>query len=82
MLGFPLLWSMPDDVRNNDLVNYEAVTHPNGPAMTWGVFSTGWLDLGDYQNADRLFDKAYKDYAREPFKVANNINITVITQRH
>jgi trehalose/maltose hydrolase-like predicted phosphorylase len=69
MLGYPLLWSMPDDVRRNDLTFYEAVTNPDGPAMTWGVFSTGWLDLGDYARADALFDKAYRSYVREPFKI-------------
>jgi len=69
MLGFPLMWTMPDDVRENDLLWYETVTHPNGPAMTWGVFSTGWLDLGQFTKADELFTKAYNSYAREPFKV-------------
>lgn len=70
MLGFPLMWTMPDDVRENDLLWYETVTHPNGPAMTWGVFSTGWLDLQQFTKADELFTKAYNSYAREPFKVS------------
>jgi len=69
MLGFPLMWAMPDDVRQNDLEWYETVTYPEGPAMTWGVFSTGWLDLGQFTKADELFTKAYSSYAREPFKV-------------
>ena len=75
MLAFPLLWSMPEDVQRNDLLHYESVTHPNGPAMTWGVFSTGWLDLGQFDEADRLFDKAYKSYVREPFKVSQTFTI-------
>jgi hypothetical protein len=74
MLGFPLLWSMPDDVRQNDLIHYETVTNPNGPAMTWGIFSTGWLDLGNFSTADQLFNKSYASYAHEPFKVTINAN--------
>ena len=71
LLGFPLLWSMPEDVRRNDLEHYAKVTHPNGPAMTWGMFALGWLDLGEKAKADELFDaKAYKLYVREPFKAS------------
>jgi len=69
MLGFPYHWSMPDDVRRNDLTWYETVTHPQGPAMTWGIHSIGWLDLGNFIKADELFNHAYVQYAREPFKV-------------
>ena len=39
LLGFPLLWGMPDDVRLNDLTLYEPITDTNGPAMTWGIFA-------------------------------------------
>lgn len=35
MLGYPLGFQMPLEVRKNDLEVYEAVTDPNGPAMTW-----------------------------------------------
>ena len=39
LLGFPLLWNMPDDVRLNDLTLYESLTNADGPAMTWGIFA-------------------------------------------
>ena len=39
LLGFPLLWDMPDDVRLNDLTLYESLTNADGPAMTWGIFA-------------------------------------------
>ena len=39
LLGFPLLWQMPDEVRRNDLELYEPITIPEGPAMTWGIFA-------------------------------------------
>lgn len=35
MLGYPLGFKMPLEVRKNDLEVYEPVTDPNGPAMTW-----------------------------------------------
>ena len=35
MLGYPLGLAMSPEVRRNDLEAYEAVTDPNGPAMTW-----------------------------------------------
>lgn len=35
MLGYPLGFQMPLEVRKNDLEVYEPVTDPNGPAMTW-----------------------------------------------
>ena len=69
LMGYPLLWQMPDDVRRNDLLEYEGVTSPGGPAMTWGVFATGWLDVGDDQKAAVLFNRSYQLYYREPFKV-------------
>jgi len=69
MLGFPFHWTMPDDVRRNDLTYYESVTHPNGPAMTWGIYSIGWLDLANFDEADAMFSRAYLLYSREPFKV-------------
>lgn len=40
LLGFPLNWNMPEDVRRNDLELYEPITNPEGPAMTWGIFAT------------------------------------------
>jgi hypothetical protein len=43
LLGFPLLWSMPDDVRRNDLELYDNITHPEGPAMTWSMYAVGYV---------------------------------------
>ena len=42
LLGYPLEFS-----RNaNDLNYYATVTDPGGPAMTWGMFSVGYVELG------------------------------------
>lgn len=60
---------MPDDVKRNDLELYEPITNPDGPAMTWSVFSTSYLELGDQEKGDELFDRSFRPYVREPFKV-------------
>ena len=69
LLGFPLMWDMPEDVRRNDLLTYQNVTDSNGPAMTWGMYSVGWMEMGDNQKADDFFNRSYSLYVREPFKV-------------
>ncbi|XP_064618456.1 uncharacterized protein LOC135482416 [Liolophura sinensis] len=69
LLGFPLMYNVSEEVRRNDLLHYERVTNAFGPAMTWGMFSIGWLELGDIDKAAELFTKSYELYTREPFKI-------------
>lgn len=72
LLNYPYLLNMPEDVRKNDLEIYEQITDPFGPAMTWGIFCIGWLQLDEpesQQKAKELLDQSYKLYMREPFKV-------------
>ncbi|KAM4573993.1 protein-glucosylgalactosylhydroxylysine glucosidase isoform 2-T2 [Odontesthes bonariensis] len=68
MLGYPLGLMMPPEVRRNDLEAYEPVTDPNGPAMTWGMFAIGWLELGEAERAQRLLEKCFKNI-KGPFQV-------------
>ncbi|XP_072035583.1 protein-glucosylgalactosylhydroxylysine glucosidase-like [Amphiura filiformis] len=73
LLGFPLMVDMPEQVRKNDLMFYESyngkdVTDPNGPAMTWGMFAVGWMDLGNMTKANELFEKSFLNI-QQPFKV-------------
>lgn len=68
MLGYPLGLPMTPEVRRNDLLAYEAVTDPNGPAMTWGMFAIGWLELGEAERAQRLLEKCFKNI-QGPFQV-------------
>ncbi|XP_061173410.1 protein-glucosylgalactosylhydroxylysine glucosidase-like [Saccostrea echinata] len=67
LMGFPLMMAMPGDVRRNDLLIYENVT-PAGPAMTWGMFAIGYLELNDTTEAARLFRKQEENVAA-PFNV-------------
>nr|KAI8741141.1 acid trehalase-like protein 1 [Biomphalaria glabrata] len=69
LLGFPLMAAMNESTRRNDMINYEKTT-PTGnvPAMTWGVFLIGWLDLGDEVKAAQLFHRSVLN-SQEPFLV-------------
>lgn len=42
LLGYPVPFSLSPDVRRKNLEIYEAVTSPQGPAMTW----VSTLELG------------------------------------
>lgn len=68
MLGYPLGLEMSPEVRRNDLEAYEPVTDPHGPAMTWGMFAIGWLELGEAEKAQRLLEKCFNNI-QGPFQV-------------
>uniref|UniRef100_H3DF79 Glycoside hydrolase family 65 central catalytic domain-containing protein n=1 Tax=Tetraodon nigroviridis TaxID=99883 RepID=H3DF79_TETNG len=68
MLGYPLGFQMPLEVRKNDLEVYEPVTDPNGPAMTWSMFAIGWLELGKAEKAQLLLHKCFQNI-QAPFQV-------------
>jgi hypothetical protein len=70
LLGFPLIWPMGDEVRQNDLLAYEPLTRADGPAMTWSMYSIGFTELGDFHKADQLFRRSYESYVRPPFNVS------------
>uniref|UniRef100_A0A3Q4HDF7 Protein-glucosylgalactosylhydroxylysine glucosidase n=1 Tax=Neolamprologus brichardi TaxID=32507 RepID=A0A3Q4HDF7_NEOBR len=55
-------------VRRNDLEAYEPVTNPHGPAMTWGMFAIGWLELGEAEKAQLLLEKCFNNI-QGPFQV-------------
>jgi len=60
LLGYPILYSMPPQVRRSDLEYYIGVTDANGPAMTWGMFSLGFLELQDFDKAAQFFNQSYQ----------------------
>ncbi|KAM3869958.1 protein-glucosylgalactosylhydroxylysine glucosidase [Diretmus argenteus] len=68
MLGYPLGLPMSPEVRRNDLDAYEPVTDPDGPAMTWGMFAVGWLELGETEKAQQLLQKCFSNI-QGPFQV-------------
>lgn len=68
LLGYPLQVPMSADVRENDLTYYIERTDENGPAMTYGMHTLGWLELGDEEKAAELFARTYANM-RPPFKV-------------
>uniref|UniRef100_A0A7N8XKU4 Protein-glucosylgalactosylhydroxylysine glucosidase n=1 Tax=Mastacembelus armatus TaxID=205130 RepID=A0A7N8XKU4_9TELE len=68
MLGYPLGLPMSREVRRNDLEAYEPVTDPHGPAMTWGMFAIGWLELEEAEKAQHLLEKCFNNI-QGPFQV-------------
>jgi trehalose/maltose hydrolase-like predicted phosphorylase len=71
LLKFPLMWKGYDEVPEsvkNDLVYYENVTDRDSVAMTYGMYSIGWLEEGYLDTAAQLFIKSYANI-HEPFGV-------------
>ncbi|ODN03634.1 Acid trehalase-like protein 1, partial [Orchesella cincta] len=69
LLGFPLMYAMNATTRRNDLNIYEKATRKTGPGMTWSMHTIGVLELDEVQRADKLFERSYKSYVRQPFKI-------------
>ncbi|KAL4238053.1 Protein-glucosylgalactosylhydroxylysine glucosidase [Mactra antiquata] len=67
LLGWPLGMKMADNIRRNDLQTYEKVT-PGGPAMSWGMFTIGWLEIGEYDKANETFYRQQLN-RRDPFNI-------------
>ncbi|GFR84256.1 acid trehalase-like protein 1 [Elysia marginata] len=69
LLGFPLMVDMKPSTRQRDLHVYDRTT-PQGPApaMTWGMFLIGWLELGDEAKAETLLTRSIQN-AQDPFLV-------------
>jgi len=72
LLGFPLgvtsFFNMNHKTRTNDLDWYSRVTSLSGPAMTWGMFTVGYVEEGQTAKADTFFPRSYAN-AQEPFDV-------------
>jgi len=62
------MYEMPTSVRSNDLTYYANVTTSSGPAMTWGMFATGWFELGQPEKANPCFNRSYANI-QPPFDV-------------
>ncbi|CAF3800527.1 unnamed protein product [Rotaria sp. Silwood1] len=78
LFGLPLMWPMNDEVRQNDLLAYEPLTHADGAAMTWSIYSIGFTELGDLDKADQLFRRSYESYARPPFNTETQSGVGAV----
>ncbi|CAL8102343.1 unnamed protein product [Calicophoron daubneyi] len=58
LLSFPLMYSQPYEWRRKMIDYYAEVTDPNGPAMTWCIFSICALDLDDFDRAADYFSRS------------------------
>lgn len=68
LLGYPVPFPLPPDVRRRNLEIYEAATSSQGPAMTWSMFAVGWMELKDLVRAQGLLNRSFANIT-EPFKV-------------
>eukprot|EP01132_Coremiostelium_polycephalum_P008602 gene8602-10589_t len=68
LLGFPLMYNMTKQTRLNDLLYYEPITDPNGPAMTHSMFVVGWLEVGRNDKAALEWPLSYAN-SKAPFGV-------------
>jgi trehalose/maltose hydrolase-like predicted phosphorylase len=71
LMGYPLQYDMPAQVRLNDLLYEVAYTNVNGPAMTHAIFAIAFLELGENytSHATQEFRQSYGLYVNGPFKV-------------
>ena len=72
LLGFPLgvttFGNMTPAARANDLHWYSKVTDYNGPAMTWGMFCIGFIELQMWAEAASNFNRSFAN-VQAPFGV-------------
>lgn len=68
LLGYPLMFQMTPKQRRNDLLIYELVTDPDGPAMTWSMFSIGFMEIKQIDAAETQLKKCFANIT-EPFKI-------------
>ncbi|PIO29415.1 hypothetical protein AB205_0026490, partial [Aquarana catesbeiana] len=72
LLGYPLMFQMTPKQRRNDLLIYELVTDPDGPAMTWSMFSIGFMEIKQIDAAETQLKKCFANIT-EPFKVTDHV---------
>ncbi|XP_056383482.1 protein-glucosylgalactosylhydroxylysine glucosidase isoform X2 [Hyla sarda] len=68
LLCYPLMFPMSQECRKNDLQIYETVTDPDGPAMTWSMFTIGYMEIKEPIMAQQQFMKCFSNIT-EPFKI-------------
>eukprot|EP01059_Diplonema_ambulator_P008678 TRINITY_DN1834_c0_g2_i1.p1 TRINITY_DN1834_c0_g2~~TRINITY_DN1834_c0_g2_i1.p1 ORF type:complete len:688 (+),score=161.90 TRINITY_DN1834_c0_g2_i1:37-2100(+) len=59
LMGFPLMYPMPQQVYFNDLNFYGQHTR-NSVAMTWAIFTIGYRSIGYYDQAADAFNKTVR----------------------
>jgi trehalose/maltose hydrolase-like predicted phosphorylase len=67
MLNYP--WGMPmaPSTVASDLAYYAPRTDPNGPAMTWSMFSIGYLSIGQPELAMSYFVRGFELNSFPPY---------------
>ena len=69
LLHYPLGMDMPLTLQKADLEYYSERTDHGGPAMTWGMHAIGYLDLDEFDEADKFFNMSFQDNMHEPMHI-------------
>jgi trehalose/maltose hydrolase-like predicted phosphorylase len=68
LLGFPLTMNMTLKDRRRDLEYYAPRTDPEAPCMSWSMYVTAYLEVGDMEGAERNFEHSFAN-SHPPFQV-------------
>jgi trehalose/maltose hydrolase-like predicted phosphorylase len=69
LLAYPLSLITDPATIKDDLEYYESKISPEGPAMTFSVFSVLYARLGNAEKAFEMFQRSYQPNKRAPFGV-------------
>ena len=70
LLGYPLMWNLTSSALENNLRVYTEVVPEATSSTAWSMLAINWLAVGQEQKGHELFEKSYKSYVSEPFKVS------------
>lgn len=73
LVGYPLMFSMNQSTRTNDLKIYGDATRGTGPAMSNSMYAINYLDIDDIEAGNEMFLKSYQPYLRQPFNVWSEV---------
>jgi len=74
MLTYPIAWNMSIDIMRNDLLYYEQYLTDRTPAMTYSFMTVGWKWVDEMTKMLNAFEKSYRDYLIQPFKIWTEYN--------
>ena len=69
LLNYPLGMNLTKPQIKADLDYYAPLSDPNGPAMTWSMFTIGYLDVMDFDNASWYLNKSFSQNIHAPFNI-------------
>lgn len=69
MMNHPLSWNYSMDILRNDLNYYKLLIEKKPSAMVLPWFVIGWKFTNEVQEMTTMFQKSFRDYMIQPFKI-------------